>query len=275
MNTQLTLSAVARMLRNRPADAHKGTMGHALLVAGRHDVAGCAMLAAEACLRSGCGKLSVHSTADNRIPLHIAVPEAILLTEGLSNLLPYQSIGIGPGIGVENDNLLSDCLCRTSQPMVIDADALRILAEHPDWADALRGRAILTPHGGEAKALAEGFQACGVNAVEQMSQLAKRLGIVVVAKGAPSLICLPDGDTLTCPRGNAGMATAGSGDVLTGIITGLLAQGYDCLAAATLGVWLHATAGDFAAEEMGQECLLARDIIRKMPQAFAELRKNR
>lgn len=274
MKTQMTLSVVASRLQSRPADAHKGTMGHALLVAGRRDVAGCAMLAAEACLRAGCGKLSVHSAPENRIPLHIAVPEAILLTEGLDCLLLYQSIGIGPGIGTENEHLLSDSLRRSAQPMVVDADALRILAMHPDWAEALRGRAILTPHGGEAQSLAEGFGLKDGTLVERMSQLAQQTGICIVAKGAPSIVCLPDGGMVECPRGNAGMATAGSGDVLTGLITGLLAQGYNCTDAAMLGVWLHATAGDFAAQDMGQECMLARDIIRKLPQAFAELRKE-
>ena len=274
MKCQLSPHSIAALLRQRPSYAHKGMMGHALLVAGRRDVAGCAMLAAEACLRAGCGKLTVHTAEQNRIPLHVAVPEAILHTseETLPDeMVAYQAIGIGPGIGVDCGRKWMACLRETSSPIVIDADAIRLLALNTDCADCLSNRAILTPHAGEAKALAEGFKLDASSTLEgQMQAFAQRYGVVVVLK--PSAICMPDGRVVHCPRGNAGMATAGSGDVLTGLLTGLLAQGYPIDEAAMLGVWLHASAGDFAAAELGEECLLARDIIRHLPEAYREIK---
>lgn len=274
MKCQLSPQSVAALLRQRPSYAHKGIMGHALLVAGRADVAGCAMLSAEACLRAGCGKLTVHTAEQNRTALHVAVPEAILYTHEDSmpdGLEAYQSIGIGPGIGLDSIQKLTAYLRETSLPIVIDADAIRLLALNPAIADCLSNRAILTPHAGEAKALAEGFMLDeALPLEEQMQTFAQRYGVVVVLK--PSAICMPDGRVVHCPRGNAGMATAGSGDVLTGLLTGLLAQGYPIDEAAMLGVWLHASAGDFAAAELGEECLLARDIIRHLPEAYREIR---
>lgn len=262
------------LLHHRPANAHKGMMGHALLVAGRSDVAGCAMLASEAALRSGCGKLTVHTSAANRIPLHVAVPEAILCTdEGpcvtrvAGRLSQFQALGIGPGIGYECASVVEDYLRQTSCPVVIDADALHLLAQHPRWLPLLKGRAVLTPHLGEARALAEGLYAGRFSTPEEaMRQLPVEWDTVVVMK--PSTLLLPHSEAETCPYGNPGMATAGSGDVLTGLLTGFLAQGYSTHDAARLGVWLHALAGDAAAKELGEECLLARDIVRHLPQAF-------
>jgi len=275
----LNLECVAEMLKLRPRDAHKGTMGHALLVAGSYGMAGCSVLAAEACLRSGLGKLTVHTIGKNRVVLQASVPEAILhldsgtqyIQTSIRDFSPYQSVGIGPGLGMKASLCLAHYMAECELPLVLDADALNILAQNPVWLN--KQNCILTPHPGEMKRLAVGFKLKGEDMLQCAIQLAKERSCVVVLKECPTKICLPDGTFYSCPRGNAGMATAGSGDVLTGIITGLLAQGYSLVEAATLGVWLHATAGDFAAEKLGQECMLARDIIGSLPQSFKELKK--
>lgn len=266
---------IASLLKVCPADAHKGVLGHALLYAGSRGIAGCAVLAAEACLRSGIGKLTVLTDEANRIVLQTAVPEAIVTDSMPLPPLPHQALGIGPGIGLCNYEQVRCLLSDTSQPLVLDADALHITASHRDIAEMISGRAVLTPHGGEMKHLASALCTESTDMLLAASELAVRYQVVVVHKGHPSRVCLPDGSAIACPRGNAGMATAGSGDVLTGIITALLARGYDLTDAAKLGVWLHASAGDYAAAELGQECLLARDIIRHLPQAFRELHDNK
>ena len=270
---------MAKILRIRPEDAHKGTMGHALLVAGSYGMAGCASLAAEACLRSGAGKLTLHTIRKNRVIMQMSVPEAILrldsgkeyLLASIQDLSPYQSVGIGPGMGTKALNCLSSYLEKSELPMVLDADALNMLAQNP--ALLRKRNYILTPHGGEMQRLATGFGLDSQDMHQCAFQMAVEKHCIVVLKGHHTEIFLPDTSILRCPKGNAGMATAGSGDVLTGIITGLLAQGYTPDEAAVLGVWLHAAAGDYAAEKMGQEYMLARDIISFLPQAFKEIMK--
>lgn len=288
MTNAMTPVRMAKMLRPRPDDAHKGTMGHALLVAGSAGVGGCAVLGAEACLRAGVGKLTVSTPECNRLLLQLSVPEAVLrmLPDGgaqgsscsLAPFSQWQAVGIGPGIGLGAGALLHAVLEQSAGlPLVVDADALRILAAHPGWMALLRGRAVLTPHGGEMRALAQGVlavddpQAGELPLLQAATRLASEAGVWVVLKGHPTRVCCPDGRLTTCPRGNAGMATAGAGDVLTGIITGLLAQGYEPGAAASLGVWIHATAGDHAAGRLGQEAMLARDITAHLGEAWREL----
>ncbi len=283
MKRQIDLSMMAKILRERPSDAHKGVMGHALLAVGSFGMAGCAFLAAEACMRSGVGKLTIHTPECNRVILQTSLPEAILhlqeneayLHQAPEDLSPYRAIGIGPGIGRQSLQVIQEYIENSIIPIVIDADALHILAEEPSLMRTLGGRSVLTPHLGEMQHLAQAFSLTGNTWEEKASSLASEYGLIVILKGHPSQICLPDGSTQACPRGNAGMATAGSGDVLTGITTGLLAQGYSITEAALLGVWLHATAGDFAKEELGEEALLARNIIRHLPEAFRELHSNK
>lgn len=292
MTDQMMPISMSRILRTRPPEAHKGTLGHALLVAGRLGVGGCAVLAAESCLRAGVGKLSVCTPECNRLLVQWSVPEAILQVLPSQGTLsgsceagsaaPWQAIGIGPGIGLDAGALLHDVLYTWSTlPMVIDADALRILAAHPQWMTSLRGRAVLTPHGGEMAALARGIlgeelagsDSEGLQTAAQ--HLAREYQVWVVLKGHPSRVYHPHGPVSLCPRGNAGMATAGAGDVLTGIIAGLLAQGYSLPEAACLGVWLHASAGDQAVRRLGQEAMLARDITAHLSHAWQELHEIR
>ncbi|MBR1789603.1 MAG: NAD(P)H-hydrate dehydratase [Bacteroidaceae bacterium] len=254
-----------KILHPRPADGHKGTFGHALLVAGCAGMGGAAILAAEACLRSGVGKLSVRTAEANHLLLQMAVPEAILAPS--PDATEYDARGIGPGLGRHSSSVLNEFLQTVSRPSVFDADALNILSQQPDWLPRLPRNSILTPHPGEAKRL------IGSSSVEDASAFAQTYSVIVVLKGHPSHVCAPDGDVYRLDVGNSGMATAGSGDVLTGLVTGLLAQGQSPMESALLGVWLHGTAGDFAAKVMGKHCMLARDIIRHLPEAFREMKR--
>ena len=257
------LDDVRQMLRPRPVDGHKGTFGHALLIAGSKGMAGAAILASEACLRSGIGKLSIHTAEENHDILQITVPEAILKTDRKLSTT-YDAIGIGPGLGM-NFQLLGEVLQHAQLPMVIDADAINMLAQKQDWLNSIPKESILTPHPKEAERL------IGGNSIEEVSSFAVKHGVFIVLKGHPTHVCAPSGEIYRLTVGNSGMATAGSGDVLTGIITGLLAQGYSPCESALMGVWLHGLAGDFSSDEMGENCMLARDIIRHLPNAFKKL----
>ncbi len=267
------------VLRPRPDTAHKGYFGHALLVCGSRGMAGAAILAARASLRSGVGKVTVHTAAVNLPVLQTAVPEAMVLPDECDHcittcpdLSPFSAVGIGPGLGRDQctAQALHDYLSAADKPMVIDADALNLIAQHQLLSLVPEG-SILTPHAGELDRLA-GRTLSADERLDEAVQLTAHYGFYLVLKGHPTAVCAPDAQVLLCPAGNAGMATAGSGDVLTGIITGLLAQGYTPQEAATLGVWLHATAGDYATEHLQQECMLAGDIISHLPQAFKRLK---
>ena len=263
------------ILRPRPVDGHKGTFGHALLVAGSYGMAGAGILAGRGCMRAGVGKLTVHIPQRNNDIMQTALPEAILhhdeddmrWTSMPVDTAPgtaYNAIGIGPGIGTRQET--SDALHRFLEsmagchvPMVLDADALNILSLHPDWLALLPQGTIITPHPLEYRRLVEAG-ACMDNGI-------------LVLKGHPTTITIPGGTPAqyVCPYGNDGMGTAGSGDVLTGIILGLLAQGYPPRDAALLGVGLHALSGDLAASELGQHSLIASDLIDNLPQAFKQM----
>lgn len=266
-NDTATLRILQKMLHPRPADGHKGTFGHALLIAGSKGMAGAAILSAEACLRSGIGKLSVLTPEVNHAILQISIPEAIL-APSLEWAPPYDAVGIGPGIGTgheASEKVYQTLLSSGRMPMVLDADAINILAQQTAWQAHLSEQTILTPHPKEAERLT------GACTLEHVAKYAEEHHTYIILKGHPTHVCTPYGEAHVLHVGNSGMATAGSGDVLTGIITGLLAQGYPPLEASLLGAWLHGTAGDFAADEMGENCMLARDIIRHMPDAFREL----
>lgn len=274
---------VCQLLHTRPADAHKGTMGHALLVAGSRGMAGAAILSARSCLHSGIGKLTVHTPGANNVILQCSVPEAILHPDPddahLSQYTPtdkFQAVGIGPGIGTDETTAeaLHRYLTNCKAPMVLDADALNIIASHPGWDNLIPAQTIITPHVGEFGRLTHPCDS-PEERLELAQTYAREHHIYVVLKGHPSQICSPDGEVLSCPYGNSGMATPGSGDVLTGLVTGLLAQGYPPREASILGVWLHARSGDFAAQRLGEEYMLAGDIVTHLSPAFHELWEER
>lgn len=261
--------------------AHKGQMGHALLIAGSYCIAGAAILAAKACLRSGVGKLTVNSPRRNIPMIQQSVPEAIIKT-GAEEIIfaesvdteEYNAMGIGPGLGQSEQTAIALIaqLRRTQCPIVADADAINILANHRAWLQQLPKGIILTPHPKEFDRL-EGHSADSYERLTKACNLAERLQGIVILKGHYTAICMADGHVMFNPTGNAGMATAGSGDVLTGIITGLLARGYQPKEACMVGVYLHGLAGDLAAAELGEESLLASDIIQYLPRAFKRLKE--
>ena len=260
------------LLKPRPQDGHKGTFGHALIIAGKYGMAGASVLAAKACLRTGVGKVTVLCPHKNNDILQIAVPEAILRHDPSETLFSeaidieaYDAIAIGPGIGTSTETALAlheqiKIIKESSQkhPLLMDADALNIFSQNPSWTDDIPDGTIITPHKGEQKRLRN----AGINLNK----------FILVDKGHPTKIVLPSKYIYTCPYGNDGMATAGSGDVLTGVITGLLAQGYDSQDAATLGVTLHALAGDAATAALGSHSVIASDIIDFLPEAFKIIR---
>ena len=278
--TVLEESEIRPLLIGRDTFAHKGQMGHALMIAGSYGMAGAAILATRACLRSGVGKVTVHTPKMNREILQISVPEAVLQfdpEETISEAVDtedFDALGIGPGLGQSETTAipLIAQLRRTTCPIVADADALNILASHRAWVQQLPKGIILTPHVKEFDGM-EGHSADSYERLTKARHLAERLQGYVILKGRYTAICMPDGHVLFNPTGNAGMATAGSGDVLTGILTALLARGYKPADACAVGVYLHGLAGDLAARDLGEESLIAEDIIRYISRAFKRLKE--
>ena len=277
--TMLEENDVRQMIQPRSAFAHKGDMGHALLIAGSYGMGGAAVLAAKACLRAGCGKLTVHSPKKNNMVLQISVPEAIIQLDREETTFSepidteeYHVVGIGPGLGTSEQTAIAmiSQIRRSQCPIVADADALNMLGTHRSWMQQLPKGMILTPHPKELDRM-EGNCADSYERLVKASNLAERIQGYVILKGHYSALCMPDGHVIFNSTGNAGMATAGSGDVLTGIITGLLARGYKQAEACLLGMYLHGLAGDIAAKELGEESLIASDLIQYLPKAFKRL----
>lgn len=266
----------------KPADtyAHKGDNGHALLISGGHGKMGAAILAGRAALRSGCGRLTIHLPESGNAIMQTALPEAMTSVDPheycwstLPSLDHYQAIGIGCGIGV--NEISASALHATLQvitcPLVLDADALNILGLHPEFMDMLPDNAILTPHPGEFRRLVPDATD-SMRQVKALRKFCRDHRVVIVLKGAFTRIGFPDGRIFYNPTGNPGMATAGSGDVLTGMITGLLAQGYTAQDAAVAGVYLHGLAGDRARNRQGcSQSVIAGDIVEQIGKAFCSL----
>ena len=279
-NFLLTKRDVQTTLRPRNKFAHKGTFGHALLIAGSYGKTGAAILASRACLRSGVGLLHTHIPKAGYEIMQTAVPECMLSIDRYENYFSevpdlgmYNAVGIGPGLGMEKQSQMALKLLiqNFSKPIVFDADALNILAENKTWLAFLPKGSILTPHPKEFERLA-GKWADDYEKLQKLRDLCFKYNIYIVLKGAYTCTGTPDGMCYFNSTGNPGMATAGSGDVLTGLITGLLAQGYSPAQAATLGVYLHGLAGDLAAKKKGQEAMLAGDIIENLGKAFKKMK---
>lgn len=272
---------IRRMLRPRNPFAHKGTMGHALIMAGSYGMAGAALMSAKACMRSGAGKVTVHTPKRNVPILQTALPEVVIHTDREETICSeamvtddFQALAIGPGLGTNEQTAIAMLtqLRHAQCPVVTDADALNMLAARHAWMQQLPKGIILTPHPKELERL-EGQCTDSYERLAKARQLAERVQGYVVLKGHYTAICMPDGHVSFNPTGNAGMATAGSGDVLTGIITGLLAQGYTQKEACIIGVYLHGLAGDLAAQDLGEESIIATDLIQYLPKAFLKIRK--
>ncbi len=271
---------IRRLVRPRKRFAHKGNFGHALLIAGQYGMAGASILAAKACLRCGIGLLTAHVPQRNNDILQISVPEAIIEHDNsddyfssLSSNDSYEAIAIGPGIGQHPDTALAviEQTKRAHVPVILDADALNILSTHRGWLLQLPKHTILTPHPKELERMV-GFCNDSFERLNKAKELAIRQQIYIIIKGAWSAVVTPEGHVYFNPTGNPGMATAGSGDVLTGILLALEAQGYTPEDACRLGVYVHGLAGDIAAEKKGEISMTASDIIDCLPEAWTKLR---
>lgn len=259
------------IIHHRPKFSHKGTYGHALLVAGSEGKTGAAVLGAKSCLRTGVGLLSVKLPKSAWTPLQSSLPEAMIQVD--DKLDAFNAIGVGPGLGKDDDaqRLVRSLIQDAKVPLVMDADALNILGENKTWLSFLPAKTILTPHPKEFERLF-GKTSTSFERLELLREMAVKHGIVIVLKGAYTATAMPNGTVFFNSTGNPGMATAGSGDVLTGMILSLLAQRYTPEEAAVLGVYLHGLAGDFAAEHYSQEAMIASDITENIGKAFSSLR---
>jgi len=269
-------SIIRSIYKPRNRFAHKGNFGHAMLIAGSYGKIGAAVLSAKACLRSGVGLLTCFIPKCGYEILQTTVSEAMVMTDVNSSIitkidddfLKYDSIGIGPGLGTasETRTAVKELLANYKKPMVIDADGLNGLSMEKKLPSLPPG-SILTPHPKEFERL---FGDCknDFERIERALENAKLLNCLIVLKGHHTFIAMPGGKGYFNSTGNAGMATAGSGDVLTGMITGMLTQDYSSEEAAILAVYLHGLAGDLAANEFSKEAMIAGDIIDNIGKAF-------
>lgn len=271
---------VASLLLPRRKFAHKGTFGRALLVAGSYGMAGASILSARSAMRSGVGLLTVNLPACNNHIMQTALPEAMTLPDDSSYYYissavatdAYSAVAAGPGLGQNSATaaalltLIDNC----SKPMVVDADALNILAKNREWLGRLPEGSVITPHPGEFARLV-GASATSYEALQKARSLAVSNNICVVLKGAYTVVVSPQGECSFNSSGNAGMATAGCGDSLTGIILALLARGYSSYDAARVAVYVHGAAGDIAASSLGETALMAGDIVDALPAVWQSL----
>jgi len=271
--------SVKKMLKPRNRFSHKGTYGHALLICGSYGKMGACVLSAKAALRNGLGLLTVHVPSCGYSIVQTTVPEAMASVDVNGNYfsrapenLNYSSIGIGPGIGTDSETVkaFSKILKEFRKPMVIDADGLNIVSQNKELIELIPEGSILTPHPKEFERLA-GTWSDDFQRLELLKGLAVRIKSVVILKGAFSSIATPDGSVYFNPTGNPGMATGGSGDVLTGILTGLLSQGYSSTEAAILGTYAHGLSGDLAAADLGMDSLIAGDLVDFLPSALKKM----
>ncbi len=263
---------IASLIRPRDPGSHKGHHGHAFLIAGNTGRMGAALLSARACLRTGAGLLTVNVPEAERQVLQTALPEAMLMMrEEGGDITKFGSIGIGPALGVEIQymQILENIFDIFHKPIVLDADAITLLAEHKSYWKAIPPGSILTPHPPE-------FDRMFGSSDNHSQRVQRALGIsleypwVIVLKSHRTVIAA-NGHAFTNTTGNAGLAKGGSGDVLTGMILSLLTQGYESLHAACVGVYLHGLAADIAVGDQSLESLLASDVIENIGKAFRHL----
>ncbi|MGB0522100.1 MAG: NAD(P)H-hydrate dehydratase [Flammeovirgaceae bacterium] len=264
------------LVQKRSKYAHKGTFGHVLIIAGSYGKIGAALLAGKAALRNGAGLVSVHLPKCGYEMMQTAVPEIMCSIDAdpkyiseLPDLSKYKAIAIGPGIDKEDQTkkVLKLLIEEANSPLVLDADALNLLAENPVCLTQLPENSILTPHPKEFERLV-GQTNDHYERLEKLQAFSKQYQVIVVLKGAHTAIAVPEGKVFFNSTGNPGMATAGSGDVLTGMIAALLGQGYAAKDAAVLGVYLHGAAGDGARDEVGEVGVIASDIIAQIGNAY-------
>ena len=279
MDISITVELVQSILKPREKKAHKGDYGHALIIAGSEGMMGSAVLASKACLRSGVGLVTVHVPICGVKILQTSIPEAMVSIEATIscysddvNIEKYTVVAVGPGIGTNDltQKAIHSLLKNAKTPLVLDADGLNCLSLNKDWLSLIPENSILTPHPKEFERLV-GTWENEDQKIEKLKSLSNQLKSVVVLKGANTLISVPSGKLYKNSTGNPGMAKGGSGDVLTGMITAFLSQGYSSEESAILGVYIHGLSGDLAIKEFSEYSLLATDLIEFIPKAFLKL----
>jgi len=282
MKAVIPIDKTEILKRYKPINAHthKGIQGHALIIGGSYGKIGAMTLASMACLKTGCGLVTVFLPRCGYRVLQIANPEVMVLTDIavkyiskiILNFVP-QAIGLGPGIGqdIETHTAIHRFIKTNTVPLVIDADGLNIMAQNKDWLTFLPKKTIFTPHQKELERLIGNWDS-EADKFEKTIAFSKQNNLIIVMKGAPTYII--DGDAIyKNTTGNAALATAGTGDVLTGMITSLLAQSYEPIDAAILGVYLHGLTADIALPETGYQSFIASDVIKYIGKAYLSLEK--
>nr|WP_315181972.1 NAD(P)H-hydrate dehydratase [uncultured Flavobacterium sp.] len=266
----LSKSYIKSILKPREASSHKGSHGHALLIAGSKGLMGSSVIASRACLRSGAGLLTVNIPEEERFILQTAIPEAMLVMREntMSDLNNFSAIGIGPGLGTgkESEEILVSILNDFNKRILLDADALNCISSNKSLLEKIPKESIITPHPKEFDRLF-GTHKDNNERMNTAILKSKELKITIVLKGHHTLITY-NGDTFYNTTGNAGLAKGGSGDALTGIILSFLAQGYDPFGAAKLGVYLHGFAADLTLKKQSMESMLITDVIESLGKAL-------
>lgn len=272
----LTQNDIKPLLKIRTKFSHKGSFGHALIIAGSKGMAGASVLSSKAALRSGAGLVSVHGPETNRIIVQSAVPEVIFQSDShpdfiteVDSIERFDALAIGPGIGTQSGTIemLRNLLSKMTKPCILDADALNIISQNFDLLELIPKNSIITPHPKEFERIF-GESKSSYHRMIKAQEASMRYQIIIILKGAHTLIALPNASLFFNSTGNSGMATAGSGDVLTGMLVGLMAQGYNPDETAKIGIFLHGLAGDLALKNESKETLIASDIINNLGNAF-------
>lgn len=271
----ITKEEILKFYKPVNPQTHKGLQGHAVIIAGSYGKIGAAVLSSKSCLKAGCGLVTTFTPKCGYQILQISIPEVMVITDENVNFianinLPMspQAIGIGPGIGKElaTQKALFGFLRINKSPLVLDADALNILAENKSWLELIPENTILTPHPKELERLIGNWNSESEK-FQKTIAFSEKYKVIIVMKGAPTFI-IHKNKICENTTGNAALATAGSGDVLTGIITGLLAQNYEPVQAVKLGVFIHGLTADIALPQTGYQSFIASDIIENLGKAF-------
>lgn len=281
-NYYIDKSLAAQLVRNREKFSHKGNFGHALLIAGSYGMMGASVLASRACLKTGVGLFTSHVPVTGYQILQTSLPEAIVSIDNsekyfseLPDISKYSAIAAGPGLSTNSiiHQGILKLIQNSTVPLVLDADALNIISMNQSWIERIPAGSIITPHPGEFTRLF-GPSTGSYERNKLQIEMSVKHSLIIVLKGAYTSISCPDGSCWFNSTGNPGMAKGGSGDVFTGIILSLLAQGYKAEKAAILGVFIHGLAGDLAARVEGEESLMASDIIKHIGKAFQMLKNS-
>ena len=275
---EITKQEILNIYKPIPLNSHKGIQGHALIIGGSYGKMGSVCLSSKAAIKSGCGLVTAFIPKCGCEIVQISIPEVMVLTDIQENFITNidydftpNAIGIGIGIGqeIETQNAIHQLLFDNKIPMVIDADALNILSLNPTWISLLEPKTILTPHPKELERLLGKWHSDEEKFAKTI-EFSMKFDVIIVMKGAPTYII--EGEKIyQNTTGNPALATAGSGDVLTGIITSLLAQNYEPINAAILGVYLHGLTADIALPDTGYQSFIASDIINYLGKAFLTL----